>query len=52
MLNFGKEFRALRDKKNILTLVFSEKNSEQKKQYHPLQVKWSVPKRTLAVNHS
>ena len=47
MLNCGKKFRALRDKKkkNILTLVvvrnfFYERI---KKTYPPLQVKWSVP---------
>jgi hypothetical protein len=45
MLNSGKKFRALRDKKkNILTFVLSEKRN--KKPYPtPLQVKWSVPKR-------
>ena len=32
MLNSGKKFRAVRDKKiNILTLVLSEKNSERNK---------------------
>jgi hypothetical protein len=40
-----KKIRALRDKKNILTLVLSEnKFSERKKTIAPLQVKWSVPK--------
>jgi hypothetical protein len=48
MLNSGKNFRALRDKKNnILTLVLSEKKfmNETKNHNHnpPLQVKWSVP---------
>ena len=47
MLNSGKKFSALHDKKKkILTLVLSEKkNSERKKPPNPspLQVKWSVP---------
>ena len=45
MLNSGKKFRALRGKKNILTLVLSEKNflNETKTIPPPLQVKWSVP---------
>ena len=46
MLNSGKQFRALHDKKkNILTLVLSEKKflNETKKHNPPLQVKWSVP---------
>ena len=46
MLNPGKKFCALRDKKiNILTLVLSEKKflNETKNHNHPLQVKWSVP---------
>ena len=46
MLNSGKKFRALRDKKiNILTLVLSEKKilNETKNHNPPLQVKWSVP---------
>ena len=39
MLNSG-------EKKNILSLVLSEKNisEREKKHSHPLQVKWSVPK--------
>ena len=47
MLNCGKKFRAMRDKKiNILTLVLSEKKirNETKNHNPPLQVKWSVPK--------
>ena len=46
MLNSGKKIRALRDKKNILTLVLSEKKilNETKNYNPPLQVKWSVPK--------
>jgi hypothetical protein len=46
MLNYGNKFRALRDKKKILTLVFSEKKilNETKDHNLPLQVKWSVPK--------
>ena len=51
MLNSGKIFRALRDKKKILTLVLSEKKVSERKRTHnlrrpppPLQVKWSVPK--------
>ena len=53
MLNSGKKFRVLRDKKNnILTLVLSEKkNSERNKIPNPppppLQVKWSVLYHTL-----
>ena len=46
MLNSGKKFRALRDKKiNILTLVLSEKKIlNETKNHNPLlQVKWSVP---------
>ena len=51
MLNSGeKKFRALRDKKNILTLVLSEKKILNETKSHnpplppsPLQVKWSVP---------
>jgi hypothetical protein len=31
MLNFGKKFRALRDKKIILTRVVRKKNSERNK---------------------
>ena len=46
MLNSGKKFRALRDKKkkNILTLVLFEKQilNETKNHNPPLQVKWSV----------
>ena len=47
MLISGKKSCALRDKKkNILTLVLSEKNilNETKNHNPPLQVKWSVPK--------
>ena len=47
MLNSGKKFRALRDKKiNILTLVLSEKKILNEAKNHtspPFQVKWSVP---------
>ena len=44
MLNSGKKIRALRDKKNILTLVLSEKKIlNETKNHNPLQVKWSVP---------
>jgi hypothetical protein len=48
MLNSGKKFSALRDKKiNILTLVLSEKKILNETKNHnpppPLQVKWSVP---------
>ena len=46
MLKSGKKFRALHDKKkNILTLVLSEKKILIKTKNHnpPLQVKWSVP---------
>ena len=44
MLKFGKKFRALRDKKKILTLVLSEKTfSERNNTLPPLQFKWSVP---------
>ena len=50
MWNYGKKFRALRDKKvNILTLVLSEKKILNETKNHnpppppPLQVKWSVP---------
>jgi hypothetical protein len=46
MLNSGKKFRALRDKKiNILTFVLSEKKIlNETKNHNPLlQVKWSVP---------
>ena len=46
MLNSGKKFRALHDKKiNILTFVLSEKKilNETKNHNPPLQVKWSVP---------
>ena len=58
MLNSGKKFRALRDKKiNILTLVLSENKFLNETNNHnpPLQVKWSVPyqdgKKTT-VNHA
>ena len=48
MLNCGKKFRAMRDKKiNILTLVLSEKKIRNETKNHtppPFQVKWSVPK--------
>jgi hypothetical protein len=45
MLNSGKKIRALRDKKNILTLVLSEKKIlNETKTITPLQVKWSIPK--------
>ena len=46
MLNSGKKFRALRDKKfNILTLVLTEKKILNETNNHNplLQVKWSVP---------
>ena len=47
MLNFCKKYRTLRDqKKNLLTLVLSEKNCLSETKNHnppPLQVKWSVP---------
>ena len=46
MLIAGKKIPALRDKKkNILTLVLSEKKILIKTKNHnpPLQVKWSVP---------
>ena len=46
MLNSGKKFRALSDKKiNILILVLTEKKilNETKNHNPPLQVKWSVP---------
>ena len=46
MLNYGKTFRALRDKKiYILTLALSENKilNETKNHNPPLQVKWSVP---------
>ena len=45
MLNSGKKFRALRDKKKIINLVLSEKkmSERKKKTYPPQQVKWSVP---------
>ena len=50
MLNSGKKFSALRDKKiNILTLVLSEKKILNETNNHnpppPLQVKWSFPKK-------
>ena len=50
MLNSGKQFRTLRDKKiNILTLVLTERTILNETKNHtppppPLQVKWSVPK--------
>ena len=59
MLNSGKKIRALHDKKNkysnscvarqkknILTLVLSEKTflNETKNHNPPIQVKWSVPR--------
>ena len=49
MLNCGKKIRASHDKKkNILTLVLSEKKPLNETKNHtppppPLQVKWSVP---------
>ena len=46
MLNSGKKFSALREKKiNILTLMLSENKflNETKKHNPSLQVKWSVP---------
>ena len=48
MLNSGKKFRTVRDKKNnILTLVVSEIFFRNETKNHnpppPLQVKWSVP---------
>ena len=46
MLSSGKKIRALLDKKkNILTLVLSEKKiqNETKNHKRPLRVKWSVP---------
>ena len=53
MLNSGKKFRALRDKKiNILTLVLSEKQilNETKNHNPPLQVKWSVHNQVHLIN--
>ena len=46
MLNSGKKFRALSDKKiNILTLLSEKKFLNETKNHNPpLQVKWSVPK--------
>ena len=48
MLNSGKKFRTLRDKKNKYSnsRVVRKKISERNKKKHnsPLQVKWSVPK--------
>ena len=46
MLNSGKKFAT--KKINILTLVLSEKKflNETKNHNPPLQVKWSVPKKT------
>ena len=46
MLNSGKKFALCpTKKKNILTLVFSQKKilNETKKHNPPLQIKWSVP---------
>jgi hypothetical protein len=48
LLNSGKKFRALRDKKNyILTLVLSEQKILNETKNHntppPFQIKWSVP---------
>ena len=46
MLNSGKKIALCVTKKNILTLVLSEKKNlnETKNHNPPLQVKWSVPK--------
>ena len=46
MLNSGKKIGLCATKKNILTLVLSEKNflNETKNHNPPLQVQWSVPK--------
>ena len=50
MINSGKKFRALRDKKNKYSnsCVVRKKNSERNKKHNPppLQVKWSVPYKT------
>ena len=49
MLNTGKKFHAMRDKKNKYSnsCVVRKKNSERKKNHNPpLQVKWSVPYNT------
>ena len=46
MLNSGKKFRALRDKKKNSTSALSEKKIRNETKNHnppPLQVKWSVP---------
>ena len=44
MLYSGKKIRALRDKKkNILTLVLSDKKNRNENHNPPHQVKWSVP---------
>ena len=45
MLHSGKKFALCATKKNILTLVLSEKKilNEAKNHNPPLQVKWSVP---------
>ena len=48
MLNSGKNFALCATKKNILTLVLSEKKiMNETKTITPLQVKWSVPKALL-----
>jgi hypothetical protein len=48
MLNSGKKFRALSDKKNKYSnsCVVRKINSERNKNHDPLQVKWSVPNNT------
>ena len=54
MLNSEQKIRAMRDKKNIQTLVLSERKILNETKNHnpppppppPLQVKWSVPKET------
>jgi hypothetical protein len=47
MLNSGKKFRALRDKKNniLILVLFEKKILNEIKNHNPplLQVKWSVP---------
>ena len=54
MLNSGIKIHASRDKKkiNILTLVLSEKKilNETKNHNPPLQVKWSVPKKSWKIS--
>ena len=54
MLNSGKKIHASRDKKNnILTLVLSENKILNETKNHnppPLQVKWSVPKKSWKIS--